>query len=149
MKRPTGLTVLGVLGILFGISGALANGALLIGIVSQPGLNVSPAAIVSVGANILSSALILAAGIGIFVRQPWARPAYLAACGITVANRLLAFPMHFRSQPQDSVQATAQVAAMLGDIGNMIFCGFAIWYMLQATTVQFLDGRPGRSSAKP
>ncbi len=149
MKRPGGVTALGVVGIVFGLVGGFLNGGLLAAILmvkSQPPppsddpqaammtalAQMGGVALLSIICNVVTALMIFVSGIAIFRLRSWARIGYIAACVVTLINRLLMFPMHLQAMSSaTSAQMTAQVAGTIGDTVNMAFCVVAVWYLMQ------------------
>lgn len=151
-KRHGGVVTFGVLGIIAGAVGSLANGLLLLMLLLaksrsgeiDPGAqaalaSVNAGMIAAIVANVITSVMVLVCGIGLFFYKSWARLGYLAAAAITILNRLLTFPLHFQppATPDDGGDAMAQIGYQVGriggDIGTMIFSGVALWFFNRST----------------
>ena len=97
--------------------------------------------------------LVLAAGIGVFFIKPWARACYLWAAAMTIANRLIVFPLHFTAHPAAGRQADAltqlasRIGGVMGDAGMILFNGVVIWFFSRpAITDVFAPSRPQAAS---
>lgn len=154
-KRHGGVVTFGVLGIIAGAVGSLANGLLLLMLLlakfrhgeidssAQATLaSVSAGMMAAIAVNVITSVTVLASGIGLFFSKSWARLGYLAAAAITIINRLLTFPMHFQHpvSPETGntmAQIGYQVGSIGGDIGTIIFSGVALWFFSRSTIKPF------------
>ena len=148
MKRTGGITTLGVLGIVFGLVGALLNGGIFLAVLlvkytPPPPADDPQAAMIaalaqigglvflSILCNVVTAVMIFISGVAMFRLRAWARLGYIAACVATLINRLLMFPMHLQAMGPGatSSQIAAQVAGTVGDAVNMAFCVAAVWYL--------------------
>ena len=165
-QRHGGIVTLGVLGIVFGLIGLFYNGFLVSWIVlmKQSSGQMDPATvetlkafskpvIASMGVNALTGLIMLVAGIGLCLLRSWARVGYGMASAMTVANRLLTFPMHFsQSAAQPGGPETAQAVGVraggiMGDFGVIFFNLFALWFLNRAVIkAQLQPGSPSQPS---
>lgn len=160
-KRHGGVVTFGVLGIVSGVIGSLANGLLLIMLVLAKARNSgldpnTQAALASVNAgmlaalttNVVTSLMAFASGIGVLTYKPWARLGYLAAAAITIINRLLTFPMHFQHSPITG-DAMAQIGYQIGNVGGdivtIVFSGLVLWFFNRSTITSLFTQPPTAS----
>ena len=150
-KRHGGVIAFGVLGIVSGIIGSIANGLLLLMLLVARSRTIemdahTQAVVASVNAgmlaalavNVVTSALAFVPGIGIFTYTSWARLGYLAAVTLTIINRLVTFPMHFQQSATPNTGDTLaqlgyQIGNVGGDIGTIIFSGLVLWFFNRST----------------
>ena len=150
-KRHGGVVAFGVLGIISGAIGSLANGLLLLMLVlvkvrnpemdpnTQAALgSVSAGMLAAIVVNVATSLTAFVSGIGVLTYKSWARVSYLVAAAITIINRLLTFPMHFQHPATPATgDAMAQIGYQIGniggDVGTIIFSGLVLWFFNRST----------------
>ena len=145
-NRHGGVIAFGVMGIASGIIGSLANGLLLMMVVlarsrhtdldpnTQTALaSVNVGMLIAIAANVVTSLMVFASGIGVLTYKGWARVGYLVAAAITIVNRLLTFPLHFQHPATPAagdtmVQLGYQIGNVSGDVLTLIFSGLVLWF---------------------
>lgn len=176
MDRPTSVTVLGWLNILFGVWGLcgsvyfltmVLNPAAIPGPGGRPALPTHPVPqlwhSISIPVAFLATAALTAAGAGLLKMREWARKVSIAYAiysfvvlpvGVLISLRYSVLPI-FEAQgagPEDARMSVIVAGAVSGVCGGVVALAYpgCLWYfMTRPHVIAALAGRPWRTGATP